>query len=96
MIYGTCKICGAKIWSSNGLRKYCDECGESARLQRAAELNRANAAKYRENKRRKKAQEEAEKVMKRDGMTLSEAARAATAAGMTYGQYMQKLNEGKL
>lgn len=95
MIYGTCKICGAKISSINGLRKYCDACGEAERLRKSAELNRVNSAKYRENARQKKTREEAERKRKMDGMTLSEVARAATAAGMTYGKYVAKLNGGK-
>ena len=90
----TCYVCG-KEFTPSARWKYCsDECGTKAQRSLSAEYKKlhredvqrptASATRYR-----------AAKMLWEKPLTLAEVAAAATAAGLSYGQYMAQLTEEK-
>ena len=88
----TCYVCG-KEFTPSARWKYCsDECGTKAQRSLSAEYKKlhredvqrptASATRYR-----------AAKMLWEKPLTLAEVAAAATAAGLSYGQYMAQLTE---
>lgn len=81
-----CAICGREFMAKNGKSKYC---GKSCRVEGNRIIAREHQRQYSKENKLPKVIEKREKSKSR--MTIPEIVAAARKAGMSYGQYVEKM-----
>lgn len=82
-----CQCCGQEFEAKYKNKRYCPECDTAIEKKRKREY----AEQWRTGKRAEKRAEKAKPVL-----SITEIAKRASAAGMTYGQYVMLIEGGKL
>lgn len=88
-----CEVCGAEYISSYTNTKYCADCRIEVKREQDRQHEKRRVRDWQNSGYHKSAKQTA-KSAKKAACTVEEIVRRATAAGMTYGQYVAKM-EGK-
>lgn len=88
-----CDVCGAEYISSYTQSKYCEACRIEVKREQDRQHEKRRVWDW-QNSGYHKSAKQTDKSAKKAGCTVEEIVRRATAAGMTYGEYVAKM-EGK-
>lgn len=81
-----CKLCGREILNRHPNSKYCRECADNM-----VGMSEQTRLEYKEYIRKMATQR---KPKRSDGYTIEQIVALAAEANMTYGEYVQKMEEG--
>lgn len=86
-----CEVCGAEYQSSYTNTKYCADCRVDVKREQDRQHEKRRVRDWRKSIVYHKSAKQTDKSAKKAGCTVEEIVRRATAAGMTYGQYVAKM-----
>lgn len=89
-----CEVCGAEYQSNYTNTKYCVACRIDVKREQDRQNKKRRVRDWQNSGYHKSAKQTA-KSAKKAACTVEEIVRRATAVGMTYGQYVAKM-EGKI
>lgn len=85
-----CEVCGAEYLSSYAQSKYCADCRIEVKREQDRQHEQRRVRDW-QNSGCHKGVKQTVKSVKKAGCTVEDIVRRATAAGMTYGQYVAKM-----
>lgn len=85
-----CEVCGAEYLSSYTQSKYCSDCRIEVKREQDRQHEQRRVRDWSNNGYHINAKQTT-KNAKKAGCTVEEIVRRATAAGMTYGEYVAKM-----
>lgn len=86
-----CEVCGAEYVSNYTNTKYCTDCRIEVKREQDRQHEKRRVRDWRKSIGYHKSVKQTDKSAKKAGSTVEEIVRRATAAGMTYGQYVAKM-----
>lgn len=86
-----CDICGAEYISSCPQSKYCEACRIEVKREQDRQHEKRRVRDWHKPSGYHMIVKQTDKGAKKAGCTVEEIVRRATAAGMTYGQYVAKM-----
>lgn len=85
-----CEVCSAEYQSNYTNTKYCPDCRVEVKREQDRQHEKRRVRDW-QNSGYHKSVKQTVKSAKKAGCTVEEIVRRATAAGMTYGQYVAKM-----
>ena len=86
-----CEVCGAEYQSVYTNTKYCPDCRIEVKREQDRQHEKRRVRDWRKSIGYHKSAKQTNKSVKKAGCTVEEIVRRATAAGMTYGEYVAKM-----
>lgn len=86
-----CEVCGAEYLPRNANTKYCTACRIEVKREQDRQHEKRRVRDWRKSIGYHKSAKQTNKSAKKAGCTVEEIVRRATAAGMTYGEYVAKM-----
>jgi hypothetical protein len=86
-----CEVCGAEYVSSYTQSKYCAGCRIEVKREQDREHEKRRVRVWQKPSGYHKGVKQTAKSVKNTGCTVEEIVRRAAAAGMTYGEYVAKM-----
>lgn len=86
-----CDVCGAEYQSNYTNTKYCVACRIEVKREQDRQHEKRRVRDWRKSIGYHKSAKQTAKSAKKAGCTVEEIVRRATTAGMTYGQYVAKM-----
>ena len=80
-----CEMCGCEFISKYRSRQFCDKCRVAREREQRAEYRKQFQSVVKE------ARKKPENKTKKPALSITEIAKRASAAGMTYGQYVAEM-----
>ena len=84
-----CAWCGNVFQLKNNFQKYCsDDCRKSAEMKRITAYRKSHREHYAQYRAKKRDENRLKKEIRQARISIDEYAKAARAAGMSYGKYV--------